>query len=312
MKKIILLFLFSIFLFGVTSQKIQFNGYISKVTFNNKYLIAGLENGEIVIKDFKSLKDIYSIKLPMIEDFMGDKIPMPIYSLDINKNKVLILAGSEDSKRELFIFDINTKKLKHIFSSKDTFMKASFIKDKIFFAYLSDEVSLYDIKTNKFLYKIQAGNYVFSTFALNNDKTLAAIGDESGSITILDSLKGKKISIIKGFNKDQTLSIDFKDKLVINGGSDKRVGIYNVNTKQAVVELMAKFLPYGASLSPDEKKFAIQYDEKNDIVVYDMSKNKIAMLKGHTMALNGIKFINNDTILSYSPAEILIWKLKEK
>jgi len=310
MKKLFLLFLFFSVLFGIESKKIQFDGYISKVTFNNKYLIAGLESGDIVVKDFKSLKNIYNIKLPMIEDFMGDKIPMPIYSLDINKNKVLILAGSEESKRELFVFDINTKKLNHIFTSKDTFMKANFIGNKVFFGYLSDEVSLYDLNTNKFLYKIQAGNYVFSTFALNDKKTLAAIGDESGSITIVNTLKGKVVKVIKGFNKDQTLSLDFRKNFILNASSDKRVAIYNIDTESTVVELLAKFLPYGATLSVDTKKFAIQFDEKNDIAVYDVYKTKLFTLKGHSMALNGIKFIDNDTILSYSPAEIIIWRLK--
>ena len=310
MKKLFLLFLLVGMLFAIESKKIQFDGYISKVTFNDKYLVAGLESGNIIIKNFKTLKNIYNIKLPMIEDFMGDKIPMPIYSLDINKNKVLILAGSEESKRELFVFDINTKQLNHIFTSKDTFMKASFIGEKVFFGYLSDEVSLYDLSTNKFLYKIQAGNYVFSTFALNENKTLAAIADESGSITIVDVLKGKVLKVIKGFNKDQTLSLDFKKNFILNASSDKRVAIYNIDTKNTVVELLAKFLPYGATLSVNAKKFAIQFDEKNDIAVYDIYKTKLFTLKGHTMALNGIRFINNDTILSYSPAEIIIWRLK--
>jgi len=311
MKKIILLFI-SVFLFAVTNQKIVFDGYISKISFNKNYLIAGLENGDIVIKNFKTLKNIDTIHLPKIHDFMDEEIAMPIYSIDIEGNKVLILAESEDSKREVFIFDIKTKKLKHIMTTKDTFMKASFIKDKILFAYLSDEVSLFNPKTKKFIYKVQAGEYVFSTYSLNNNKTKIAIGDESGAIKILDIKTGKKLTVIKGFNKDQTLSIDFKDKLVINGGSDKRVGIYNVNTKQPVVELVSKFLPYGATLSPDEKEFAIQYNEKNDIAVYDIYKTKLYTLKGHTMALNGIYFLNKDIVLSYSPAEILIWKLKEK
>ena len=303
----------SVFLFALNpSKKITFNGYISKVAFDNRYLVAGLENGNIVIKNFKTLKNIYTIHLPKIHDFMGDEIAMPIYSIDIKDNIILILAQSEDSKRELFIFNIKTKKLNHILSTKDTFMKAVFIKDKILFAYLSDEISLFDPTTKKFIYKVKAGEYVFSTYALNYNKTKVAIGDESGAVKIMDVKTGKKLAVIKGFNKDQTLSIDFKHKLVINGGSDKRVGIYNIDTKQSVVELMNKFLPYGASLSPDEKKFAIQYNEKNDIVVYDIYKTKLVILKGHTMALNGIKFLNKNTILSYSPAEILIWNLNGK
>jgi WD40 repeat protein len=306
MKKILLILLASV-LFAITPQKITFDGYISKVAFNNKYLVSGLENGDVVIKDFNSLKNIYVIHLPKIEDFMGDKIAMPIYSLDIYKDELLILAGGEDSKREFFMFDIKTKKLNHIFTSKDTFMKAKFIKDKVFFAYLSDEISLYDIKTQKFIYKTQIGHYVFSTFALNSDKSIAAIGDESGILKIVNTKNGKLIAKLKGFNKDQTLSVDIYKNLVINGSSDKRVAIYNINTKNSMLELQAKFLPYGASIN--NNKFAIQFDEKNNIALYDFNKD-MKLLKGHTMPLNGMKFINANELLSYSPAEIIIWKLK--
>jgi len=313
MKKILVLFIMSIFLFGIEPiKKIIFNGYISKIDFNNQYLVAGLENGNIIIKDFNTLKDIYTIKLPKIHDFMDDLIAMPIYSLDINKNKLLILAGGEDSTRELFIFDINTKKLNHIWSSKDTFMKAKFVGDKIFFGYLSDEVSLYDLNLNKFLYKIQVGHYVFSTYKLNENKTLAAIGDESGAIKVVEVKNGKKIAELKGFNKEQTLSLDFKKNFILNASSDKRIAIYNINTKNTELELVAKFLPYGATLSPKADKLAVQYNEKNDIIVYDKYQTKLAILKGHTMALNGINFMSNNKILSFSPAEILIWNLNGK
>ncbi|WP_024787009.1 hypothetical protein [Lebetimonas sp. JH369] len=92
MKKLIILFLIIINLFGY--KKIIYPSYISKLTFNKKYLIAGLENGEIIVKNFKTLKDIDKITLPKIHDFMDELIPMPIYSLDISpeNNNLLILA----------------------------------------------------------------------------------------------------------------------------------------------------------------------------------------------------------------------------
>ena len=313
MKKIILFLIMSVFLFGFSlEKKITFNGYISKVTFDKKYLVTALENGDIFIKNFNTLKNIYTIKLPKIHDFMDDEIPMPIYSLDIEKNKILILAGGEDSKREVYIFDISSKKLNHIIDTKDTYMKAKFVNGDILFGYLSDEISLYSLKNKKNIYKIQAGNYVFSTYKLNENKKLVAVGDESGVVKILNVKNGKKIAYLSGFNKEQTLSLDFKNGYILNASSDKRVAVYNLKTKSALLEFMVKFLPYGATLSPKADKLAVQYDEKNDIIVYDKYQRKLALLKGHTMALNGITFINKNKILSFSPAEILIWKLKEK
>ncbi|NPA11165.1 MAG: nitrate reductase [Epsilonproteobacteria bacterium] len=294
------------------SKTIQFKDYISKIAYSKKYLTIGLESGEVIIQDFKTNKKLFSVKLPKIHDFMGDLIAMPIYSLDIspNQKEILILAEGEDAKRELFTLNIKTKKLIHLFTTKKTLMRANYItEDKIFFALLSDEVSLYDLKSKKYLYTFQVGSYVFSTYAINENKTLCAIGDESGSVKIVDILKGKKLKELKGYNKDKTLSLDFKKNLIINGSSDMRVAIY---TLQGGIKttLKTKFLPYATALSPKLDTFSLQYNEQNDIMVYDIYAKELYILKGHTMALNGIKYLNQNTIISYSPAEIIIWRLK--
>ena len=294
-------------------KKITFDGYISKITYNNQYLITGLENGKIVIKNFNTLKTSDTIKLPKIHDFMGDLISMPIYSLDISPDneKLMILAEGEDAKRELFIYNLKTKKLNHIFTTKETLMKGNFItNNKIFFALLSDEALMYDLNNNKNIYRKQIGNYVFSTYALSIDKKTAVFGDESGALKVVDINTGKKIKELTGYNKDKTLSCDIQKNLAINGSSDMRVAIYDLNSGYDKLDLKVKFLPYGASLSPDISKFAVQYNEQNDIAVYSIYKKLLYILKGHTMALNGIKFFDKKTIISYSPAEIIFWKLK--
>jgi len=304
MKKLIFLFIY-ILVFAITTQKITFNSYISKIGFNQNYLVVGLETGEIVIKNFKTMKNIYTIKLPQIEDFMGDKIAMPIYSLDIKNGKLLILAGGEDSSREVYIFNINNKKLIKVLHTSDSIMRAKFVDNKILFVYLSDEVSLYNLTTQKYIYRKQLGDYVFSTWSIENSKM--ALGDESGDIIIANIFNGQKIKTLSGFNKDKTLSVDMYKNLLINGSSDKRVAIYDIKTSKAIIKLEAKFLPYGATITKD--RFAFSFDEKNDIALYDFNQ-KMILLKGHTMPLNGMKFINEKTLISYSPAEILIWRLK--
>jgi WD40 repeat protein len=313
MKKLII-FLITAFVFAITPvKKITYDGYISKITYNKKFLIAGLENGQIVIKDFKTLKTLKTLKLPKIHDFMGDLISMPIYSLDISPNGklLMILAEGEDAKRELFIYNLKTSQTKHIFTVKQTLMKGSFINDnEIFFALLSDEATLYDLKRNKFLYRNQIGNYVFSTYAIDKNRKTALFGDESGALKIVDVKTGKKIKELKGYNKDKTLSCDIEKNLAVNGSSDMRVAVYDINDGYVKFSLKLKFLPYGTTLSPDLSKIAVQYNENNDIAIYSMNKKLITILKGHTMALNGIKFLNKNEIISFSPAEILIWKLK--
>ena len=318
MKKILLL-LIGILSFAMTSitpfKLYKYDYYISKIAYNNSLLVVGLENGEILINEFKTNKNIDKITLPKIHDFMGDLIPMPIYSIDISPDgkNIFILAEGEEAKREMFLYNLKTKKLIHLYETKDTLMKAKYItNNKIFIALLSDEVELFDLKTKKTIYRNQIGNYVFSTFAINENKTKAAIGDESGSIKIVDISTGKKLAKIQGFNKDKTISLDFVKNYVINGSSDKRVAIYDINSKSEVVTLNVKFLPYAASIAPNLKKFAIQYDEKYNIKVFSIYKKPLFTLKGHKMPLIDMKFISNEKIISYSPSEIIIWKLKEK
>jgi len=317
MKKIVLFLSIIISLFATEIKPfktIHFSSYIDKLAFNSKYLIGGLENSTVEIKDFNTLQTIYTITLPKIHDFMGDLQPMPVYSLDISPDgkKLLILTEDEEAKRDLFIFEFESKKLTKIFTTKQTLMKARFVKNsQIFFGLLSDEVALYDLNQKKFIYKIQADSYVFSTYALNEKKDKAAIGDESGSVKIVDIQNAKVIAKITGFNKDKTLSLDFVKNLVINGSSDKRVAIYDINTKYPKIELMAKFLPYAVALSPELKTFAMQFDENNNIKVFDFNKKELFTLHGHTMPINGIKYINENKIISFSTGEVIIWKIKE-
>jgi len=318
MKKLILILVSMVFSFAITTLKpfkfYRYNYYISKVAFNKKLLVVGLENGTILINDFKTNKNLYKIILPKIHDFMGNLIAMPIYSIDISPNgkNIFILTQGEDAKREMYIFNLKNHKFTHIYETKDTLMKAKYVNNnEIFIALLSDEVELFNLKTKKIIYRNQIGNYVFSTYALNKNKTKAVIGDESGAIKIVDVKNGHKLAFIEGFNKDKTISLDFVKNYVINGSSDKRVAIYNINSKTAVLTLTANFLPYASALSPKLTKFAIQFDENDNIKVFNMNKKALFLLKGHQMPLINMKFLNENTIISYSPSEIIIWKLKE-
>jgi len=317
MKKLIIFLAAILFAFPIIkpNKLLRYDYYISKVTFNKKYLVVGLENGTILINDFKTNKNISKITLPKIHDFMGDLIAMPIFSLDIspeNKN-ILILAEGEDAIRLLYIYNIKTKKLKKIYTTKKTLMTAKYINNqKIIFGLLSDEIEGFDLNSKKIIYDTQVGQYVFSVLKLNENKTKAAIGDESGVIHIANTVTGKKLFDLQGYNKDKTISLDFVKNYVINGSSDKRVAVYNIKTKNQITKTDAKFLPYAAAISPDEKKYAIQYDEKNDILVYDMYSKPLFILKGHQMPLIFMKFINKNKLLSASGSEIIIWNLKEK
>ncbi len=316
MKKIIIL-LISVFAFAITTLKpykfYRYSYYISKVAYNKDYLIIGLENGKILINNFKTNKNITKIILPKITNAMGDLISMPIYSLDISPNgkNLMIMVEGENAIRKIFIYNFKTKKMRLIYTTKRLLMKARYTnKNNIFLGLLGDEIELLNIKNKKIAYKKQIGYYVFSTYALNKTRTKAVIGDESGVAKVVDIKNGKKLFDLKGYNKNQTISLDFVKNYIINGSSDKRLAIYNTISKTSILTLTAKFLPYAVAISPNLKEFAFQYDQNNDIMVKTINNQPLFLLKGHSMPLINIRFLNNNKIISYSAGEIIIWKLK--
>jgi WD40 repeat protein len=305
-------------LWGVQLEKMTFPGYISKVAVSQTQMAVGLENGKIQFWKWGEKNLSQEVTLPQIEDFMGDKIAMPIYSLDFSPDgsKLLIVGGGEDGKRNVFVYNLETGKLDKIWETKITLMKGAFTNDgKIFFALLSDEALLFNPDTKKIEYRKQVGNYVFSQWAIEPERKLAVFGDESGAIKVVDIDTGEVLKIIDGYNKDKTVALNFNGEYIANGSADTRISLYNYRNGSYVLKFKNQFIPYGVATSPDNRYFAYQLNENNDIEVMDLksgddneSRQKI-VLKGHTMALNGMKFLDNTRLLSYSPAELIIWNL---
>jgi len=311
MKKFILFFVLIIQLFSY--EKVIYDGYISKSTFNSTYLVAGLENGDIVIKNFKTLKTLSIFSLPKIHDFMDELIAMPIYSLDISPNSknLLILAQGENNIKIIYQYNFKNRKLSKIYSTKENLIQAKYItNENVLLGSLADESILFNLNSKKEIYKKQIGSYVFSTFALNSDRSLAAFGDESGKVTIINTINGKIVKRFEGFNKGKTLSLDFKGNLVFNGSEDRKISIYNIKSGYYLAKNSVKFLPYAGGISMNLKYYAVQFDEKNSIAIFSMDNKLIKLLKAHSMALNNLSF-TKEKVVTISPAEIIIWNLKE-
>jgi len=308
-------------LLGVEFKKMTFPGYISKVAVSSNYLAVGLENGKIQLWKWGEKNFSKEIDLPQIKDFMGDKIAMPIYSLNFSPDgkRLLIVGGGEDGKREVFIYKLEDSNLTKVWETKITLMKGAFTNDgKIFFALLSDEALLFNPESKKIEYRKQVGNYVFSQWAIEPERKLAVFGDESGAVKVVDIDTGEVLKVIDGYNKDKTVALNFNGDYIANGSADTRISIYNYRNNSYVLKFKNQFIPYGVATSPDNRYFAYQLNENNDIQVIDLksgddneSRQKM-VLKGHTMALNGMEFLSNKKLLSYSPAELIIWELDKK
>jgi WD40 repeat protein len=229
------------------------SGLITDVLYNKQKLYCAADDGKIEVFNTKSKKKIQTIKLDKIKDFMGDEIDSKIFSIDKLNDSLLILSQDNGGYSRVHIYD--TAGLHVIISGKDRFnvIKAKFIdENNIVMALISNDIISYNIKTKKKNWTVQASMSKFSNFALNNDKSLVAIADESGEVHILATKDGKKVKTLSGQNVDNIFSIDFKGDVILTGGQDRRTGVYNLKNGDAYYK-MSEFFVYGVGLSPSGK-----------------------------------------------------------
>ena len=295
-------------------DRIEVNGTVKDMVLRDNLLIVATDMSHIEIKDIESNKSIKDISIPNVKDFMGDEIPARVMSVDKIDDIYLLLSDSGKSGySNLYIYD---KNLTQILSAKDkkAIIKARFIdKEHILLGYLSNEVSLLDLKSKKERYRVQLSESKFSDFALNRDKSQAVFSCESGILNIIDVKTGKILKELKGLNVDNVYRVDFKNGIVTGAGQDRRGSIYDVKTGKGSY-IAGDFLIYSTALSPSSKKVAFAMDEKNNISIYNTSsKSKIAILKGQKSTLNVIIFQDENIIFSASDdSTIMVWDLNKK
>jgi len=276
-------------------------------------IVIGTDGGRLKVYNYIEKKFVKVIQVPKIKDFMGDIIDTRISSVDYYNGKYLLLSDSgvggysdirmyKDDK----LIDIFTENDKH------AIIKSKFIDDNhILLGFLSNEVTLYNIKDKKIIYRKQLNESKFSDFALNEDRSLAAFSCESGEINIVETKTGKIIKKLSGANLDNVYKVDFKKDIVSCAGQDRRASWYNIKSGKSDY-IQGSFLIYATALNPSATMAAYAMDEKNNISIFQLStKEKKYLLKGQKSTLNTIVYKDEDTLFSASDDNIVImWKLK--
>jgi len=307
-------------LFGLATQysialepeySLKTKGAVYSIIIENEILFAATDAGTIDVLNWKTKKQIKTIKFPMIKDFMGDFIPPKIYSIDRWQNKMIIVTQGRRGFRNIFLV-ADGKKKKIFDADKDKMMikKALFVDEgKILMATLGNEVMLYDLSAKTFVYNNQFGTSVFSDIDLNNDRSQAAATDESGYIHIIDIATGAKIKDLSGQNLDNIYQVVFNNHIIIGAGQDRRASVYTDNSGSSYY-LESPFIIYSVGLSNDGKWGAYSYGEENFVRVFNTTtKTEKAMLKGQNSTLTQIKFVEENYIITASEDDsIMIWK----
>jgi len=294
-------------------DKITIDGSAKDIVVEGVMLYIGTDTGKMQRYNMQRKTFGAEVQFPDIKDFMGDTIHTRVSSLDARDGRFIMLTDSGIGgyaniwMRE---HNVTTQLLSH--KDKRAIVKIRFVdKEHILFGYLGNEAALYSIPKRKELYRVQLSASKFSDFALNNDRTQAAYGCESGEITVIDTKTGKTIKVLSGINRDNTYKVDFKHGVVAGAGQDRRGSLYDVATGKGDF-IKGSFLIYATGLSPSAKKVAFAIDEQNSIAVYQTNtKTKRYLLKGQKSTLNAIVFIDEETIVSASDDNtVMLWKLK--
>jgi len=287
-------------------------GLATDLLYNNGTLYIATDVGKVDIFSTKTKKEIASITLSKIKDFMGDEIDSKIFAIDMLENTLLILSQDNGGYSRVALYQ--NKKLKQIISQKErlNIIKAKFIdKNNILIALISNDIISYNITTKKMNWDTQASMSKFSSFALNNKRSEVAVADESGDVHIIDVKNGKIVKNLTGENVDNLFSVDFKGNIVLTGGQDRRAAVYNLNTSDKYYKT-SKFFIYGVGLSPSGKIAAYSCDIHNDIELF-ATKNRefLGKYKATKAVVNGIYFINEKEFFVYSnSADVGYYKVK--
>jgi WD40 repeat protein len=295
-------------------DSIEAGGNVIDMVVNGDMLVVGTDKGSVESYNISTKEKLLTITFPMIKDFMGDDIYPKVFSVDFRKisNKYLAVVQATNGFRELYTIQNGQKKKIIDVKEKLFISKAKFIdENRVIIALLSNEYILFDINKHQQIYRTHISYSHFSDFMLNEDKSLIAGSSESGKISIINVETGKVYKTLQGANVDNVYKVDFKKDKVLGAGQDRRGVVYDIDM-ETYSRFDGHFLIYAGALSPSAKKAAFAFTEQNDIVVFDLFRNKkVYTLRGQKSTLNSIVFIDENTLVSGSDDKnIMLWKFK--
>ena len=287
------------------------SGGVTDLVLKNQNLYIATDASAIDIFELKTNHHTKTIQIPKIKDFIGDLINSKIYSVDVSSDTIMFVSQGEKGFRRVSLYK-DEKLIPLITENKKMFIaKAKFIDDKnILLSLLSNQMFLYNIDINKFLWEIQVSQSKFSNFVLSEDKKSVIVADESGSLKKLRVKDGKLEKIYAGLNVDNVFQVDIKNNVIITAGQDRRCAIYDDKHFNKYYK-KADFLIYSAGLSPNGLIAGFANNEDNEITVFNTrSQKELYTLKGHKMTLTNILFKNENELFSSSDDnEVYFWKL---
>lgn len=304
----IVIFAGSLFSIEMSSPTMQFSssGAVVDMVVSGKNLYSATNASCVDIFDLKTAKLLSQIKVEKIKDFMGDEIDSKVYSVDVLKDRVVLLSQDSKGFRRVHIHQEGRNKL--LISKKDQLYvsKLRFLdRNTLLLALLGNQLISYDINERKQNWIVSVSQSKFSDFVLNEKKSEVVVADESGNLKILNTKDGTLIKTLRGQNLDNVFQVDYKNGIISTAGQDRRVVVYNT-VNATVYYKSAPFLIYSVGLSPSGEKVGFASDENNNVTVFDSSsKETLGVFGGNKMTLSKILFLNETEFLVSSDDRII-------
>lgn len=289
---------------------IQASDAVSDFVKAGDTLVIGTEEGIVDIYDLKKDKPVDKITLKKQKNILGDESGILIISVDYMDGRVAFLTRELNTWGELYIYE-NKKLTKLIKNSEHiTLQKVRFVdKDRVIINTMGNELIFFDIKKAKFIYRKQLGLGSFSDMAVSENKKYLYSADETPIINKIEIESGKVLQSFEEANKRDIFSIDYKNRVLLSGGKDKRVILYKTPKEYKITK--GDFFIQSVALSPNAVKAAFTKNDNDEISIIDtLTLKETHLLKGHKKTVIKIDFYEEDKLLSADEGNrLLFWKL---
>lgn len=219
----ILVIIFGIFL-GLNAailptSVIKTGALISDMVVNNGKIYAATDGEGVNVFDSKSFNKLGILHVPDIKNSEGKSFSPKVYSVDHYAGSTVMVTESGGDFRNVYLIR-DGKRVKIIENARGLLIKkARFLDlDHLLFGLSGDTIVLMNISKNTLVYQVQAGGGAFRDMALSPLKSLVAVADESGEITMLEAKSGRHIKTLQGINVDNINRIDYKQNTILSAG----------------------------------------------------------------------------------------------
>ncbi len=290
---------------------VRVGGAITDMIIDGTRVFLSTDAGTIVRYDLKSGEKNVIFRLPPTTDFMGDPLPVKIFSLDKYSRKILAVTLGNHGFRNLLILEKGQQE-ELILAERDKMMikKARWIDDHtLLLGLLCNDMVLFDTEKKRVINRFNVSPYTFSDFCLSENRKYVYTADESGIVHELELNPLSVSNNYTGINLDNIYRIVYKNGVILTGGQDRRVGVYNTTTGKNYF-IQKDFLVYCVGLNRNGTTGAYTANEKNDISIFSTGSGEdIRILRGHKSMITDMIFYDDHTLISGGDDRLLIiWK----